>query len=458
MIEPGSYEIPEQASIEEAFRRLNDNRAGILVVVDAARRAVGVVTDGDIRRHLLRQPDTTQPIRRCMNADFVHVGVDTPRESVLKRLDGRIRAIPALDGDGRLARLVTRETLRPAAEASVFARARAPVRISFGGGGTDLTRYFTRFGGVVMNATISLYAHAALRRRADRRVRLASLDYGLELEVARADDLKFDGTLDLVKAVVQLIGPDYGFDLEIGADVPPGSGLGGSAVIAAAVIGCFNQFREDRWDRHQIAELAFQAERLLLGIPGGWQDQYATVFGGFNFMEFTADHNTIYPLRLEPDTVRELEASLLLCHSGQSRSSAALQEKTLKAAEDEAATKRFAEESKSLTLEMKRQLLRGRVTDYGRLLDQSWQLKRSFLPHTSSPALDRLYDTAKAAGALGGRLLGAGAGGYFLLQSAPFRRFHLAQTLRTEGFDVKSFTFDSLGLQSWAVREPEEAS
>jgi D-glycero-alpha-D-manno-heptose-7-phosphate kinase len=106
---------------------------------------------------------------------------------------------------------------------------------------------------------------------------------------------------------------------------------------------------------------------------------------------------------------------------------------------------------------MKRQLLRGRVTDYGRLLDQSWQLKRDFLPHTTSPALDRLYDTAKAAGALGGRLLGAGAGGFFLLQSAPVRRFHLAQALRAQGFEVKTFTFDSLGLQSWAVRESEEA-
>jgi D-glycero-alpha-D-manno-heptose-7-phosphate kinase len=454
MTDPAAFEIDEKDSIAEAFRRLNRNGAGILVVVDGQRRAVGVATDGDIRRHLLRNPDTAQQICGCMNADFVRVSVDTPREAVLKRLDSRVRAIPALDGEGRLVRLVTRESLRPEAEARIFSRARAPVRISFGGGGTDLTRYFTRFGGAVMNAAIQLYSHAALRRRADGRVRLASLDYGVELEAENAKALSFDGSLDLVKAVIALIEPDFGFELELGSDVAPGSGLGGSAVIAATVIGCFNQFREDRWDRHQIAELAFQAERLVLGIPGGWQDQYATVFGGFNFMEFTADHNTIYPLRLEPETVRELEASLLLCHSGSTRESGVLQRETLSAADSEAA-ERFAEASQALTLEMKRQLLRGRVGDYGRLLDRSWQLKREFLPHTSSPALDRLYDLAKEAGALGGRLLGAGAGGYFLLQAAPFRRFHLAQALRAEGLEVKAFTFDSQGLQSWAVREPE---
>jgi D-glycero-alpha-D-manno-heptose-7-phosphate kinase len=107
---------------------------------------------------------------------------------------------------------------------------------------------------------------------------------------------------------------------------------------------------------------------------------------------------------------------------------------------------------------MKRQLLRGRVADYGRLLDRSWQLKREFLPHTCSPALDRLYDLAKDSGAVGGRLLGAGAGGYFLLQAAPFRRFQLAKALCAQGLAVKSFTFDSQGLQSWAVRETEGAA
>lgn len=445
-------QIEETASIAEAFARLNANRAGILAVVDAAGCVQGVVTDGDIRRHLLDRPDTTQPIATCTNRGFVRLSLGTPREAVLKLLDQRIRAIPLLDEGGRLARIVTRESFRLEAQAQVFARARAPVRISFGGGGTDLTRYFIEHGGVVMNATVALFSHATLRRREDSRVTIRSADLGTTVEAEAPEALAFDGSLDLVKAVIRLIEPDYGFELEIGSDFPPGSGLGGSAVVAAAVIGCFNQFREDRWNRHQIAEMAFQAERLLLGIPGGWQDQYATVFGGFNFMEFTAEHNTIYPLRLDGEVIRDLEASLLLCDTGVAHDSGALQRQTLAAAEDVEAARGFAQESKALTLEMKRLLLRGRLLDYGRLLHRSWELKRRFLPHTTTPELDGLYETARQAGAIGGRLLGAGAGGHFLFFAEPFRRFELLDRLRAAGLQPRGFTFDDLGLQSWTVR------
>ncbi|MGH6946746.1 MAG: CBS domain-containing protein [Kiloniellales bacterium] len=451
-------QIDEAASIAAAFRRLNENRAGILAVIDAERRVLGVVTDGDIRRHLLSRPDTAQPIASCANRAFVRLANGAPREAVLKLLDQRIRAIPLLDAAGRLAGIVTRESFRLEAEARVYARARAPVRISFGGGGTDLTRYFIEHGGVVMNATVSLFTHATLRRREDRCAAIRSADFAQSVEADSPAALPFDGRLDLVKAVVRLIEPDYGFELEIGSDFPPGSGLGGSAVVAAAVIGCFNQFREDRWDRHQIAEMAFQAERLLLGIPGGWQDQYATVFGGFNYMEFTAEHNTIYPLRLDGEVTRELEASLLLCDTGLSHASGELQAKTLAAAEDEGAARRFAQESKALTLEMKRLLLRGRLLDYGRLMNETWRVKREFLPHTTTPELDRLYEVALSAGAVGGRLLGAGAGGHFLFFTEPFRRFELLGRLREEGLEPRSFTFDDQGLQSWTARSGESAA
>src|SRR6185437_11988134 len=124
--------------------------------------------------------------------------------------------------------------------------------------------------------------------------------------------LPLDTKTGLINSVVSLIRPRSGFELEVAADFPVGSGLGGSAAVTAAIIGCFNEFRTDPWTRRQIAEMAFQSERLMLNIAGGWQDQYATTFGGFNFMEFTADENLIVPLRLEPSTVRELEACFLL--------------------------------------------------------------------------------------------------------------------------------------------------
>ena len=128
--------------------------------------------------------------------------------------------------------------------------------------------------------------------------------------------MKFDGKLDLVKSVIKLLNPDFGFELYTYSDVPPGSGLGGSAVLLSAIIGAFNNFRENKFNDYEIAELAFHAERVELGLAGGWQDQYATVFGGFNFMEFKDHENIVNPLRVSGDIINELEDSLILCYSG----------------------------------------------------------------------------------------------------------------------------------------------
>ena len=168
-----------------------------------------------------------------------------------------------------------------------------------------------------------MYAHATLRRRSDGRIRIYSHDFRCTVEAENLAGLGSDGDLALIKSVVRLIKPTYGFDLEVSADFPVGSGLGGSAVVSSAIIGCFNEFRSDQWDRHEIAEMAFQAERLMLNIPGGWQDQYATVFGGFNHMEFSSDQNTIVPLRLDPNIIAELEESLVLCYTGSGHDSGA---------------------------------------------------------------------------------------------------------------------------------------
>lgn len=452
MLDLDLLQISDTSTINDAFRQLNANRAGILFVVDAGNKVIGTVTDGDLRRHLLENNDTENSIGACVNRDFVSVPQDAPREQVLKLLDHRIRLVPALDARGRLHDVFTRERFALESERRVFTRSRAPARVSFGGGGTDLTHHFVEHGSVVMSATIAIFSHATLRKTDDGSVRIYSHDLQSEVAAASVKDIDYDGRHDLIVSLVRLIDPPFGFELQIGSDYPIGSGLGGSAVAAAATIGCFNQFREDRWDKHQIAEMAFQAERLQLNIPGGWQDQYATVFGGFNFMEFTSDHNTILPLRLERDVLRELEASLLLCYTGHNHDSGEMHRRQAAAEDSEIDAPAFAEASRELTLEMKRLLLRGRLLEYGRLLDRSWTLKRQFSPHATSPAIDGIYETARENGALGGRLLGAGGGGYFLFFAQPFSRYRLLQALHREGLETRQVLFDNDGLQSWTVR------
>lgn len=445
--------IPATASIEDAFHQLNSNGMGILFAEEEGSRIIGCVTDGDIRRRLLVDGDLDAPLSGFMNTSFVWARVGTPREQILKLLDHRVHLVPILNDDHQLVDVCSRDDFAVEAESEVFARGRAPARITFGGGGTDLTHFFVDQGGVVINATINRYAHATLRKRADSSVRIYSHDLKRSVAAPSAAELQLDGALDLLVSVVRLIQPTFGFEMEVAADFPVGSGLGGSAAVAAAVIGCFNEFRSDLWDRHQISEMAFQAERLILNIPGGWQDQYATVFGGFNYMEFTGDHNVILPLRLEQKTVAELEEALVLCYTGRSHNSGTIhRDQRARLVAPESNPAESGDKKKELTLQMKRKLLRGDVYGYGDLLHAAWLLKREDSPLITDSEIDRVYSLAMANGALGGKILGAGGGGYFLFFVPPFQQYRVFDALSKEGYPCERIMFDESGLMSWRTR------
>jgi D-glycero-alpha-D-manno-heptose-7-phosphate kinase len=444
--------IAETETIEEAFRRLNANRIGILFAQNADGRVIGAVTDGDIRRKLLTGISIHEPVTTCVNRDFVWARAGGPREQILKLLDQRVHVVPILDVEGRLVDVFSRDLFQLDEESEVYARARSPVRISFSGGGTDLTHYFVDHdGGAVINATIAMYAHATLRRRTDGRIRIYSHDFRATAEAEDLAALGSDGDLALIKSVIRLIKPPYGFDLEVSADFPVGSGLGGSAVVSSAIIGCFNEFRSDQWDRHEIAEMAFQAERLMLNIPGGWQDQYATVFGGFNHMEFSSDQNTIVPLRLEPNIIAELEESLILCYTGRNHDSGAVHREQ-KAQHQNSDAVAAAARQKEVTREIRRHLLRGQLLDCGRLIDEAWHAKRRLSSGISSQELDEIYEFAKANGAVGGKLLGAGGGGYFIFFVRPFERYPLITALEGRGLRCSRIAFEKSGLRTWKSR------
>ena len=450
--------IADDATIADAFEFLNENKLGVVFVRNKNGVVIGALSDGDIRRSLLKNSSLKQSVGSCCNREFVRVCEDTAREKILKLFDARISVVPVLDSDGRLVRILSRGNFHVDDEEETCALAKAPVRITFGGGGTDLTHYFSKHGGAVINATIKIYAHAALKRHADQTIKIYSHDFGAVVEAENLDALEFDGDLDLIKAVVRTLKPEFGFELHVGSDFPVGSGLGGSATVAAAIIACFNEFRRDRWTRHQIAEVAFQAERLLLNIGGGWQDQYASVFGGINFMEFDAETNEITPLRLDDYLMRTLEANLILCYTGKGHSSGDIHadQKARFQADKSGGLEEKAARHRQITYEMKRFLLRGDLDDFGRLLDEAWRLKRQFSPLIACEDFDRLYDVAMNAGALGGKLMGAGGGGYFLFYVRPFDKYRVINALQAEGLSVSSPAFDEKGVQSWMMRNRDE--
>lgn len=449
-----NFLIHENSPLREALLRISANQHGLIMTVNNAGAVVGLATDGDIRGRLIEGASLDDLVGSCANGNFIWADKETPREILLKQLDHSIRVIPILNTCRQLIGLISRDHVPVQIEEAVYARARAPVRVSFGGGGSDITHYFSGFdGGAVINATISLYSHATLRMRSDQKIVIYSLDLK---ETFYADDLatalKQSGKFGLILSLLKTIHPEFGFELFLHSDFPMNSGLGGSAVVSASILGCFNQFRRDQWSQHELAELAFQAERLYLGIAGGWQDQYATVFGGLNFMEFRMDQNIVHPLRIHPNILLELEESLVLCDTGYSHDSGEIHQDQRQQMEQQD-IRQQVQDNVELTYRIRNYLLRGKLQEFGKALHEAWQIKRHFSSKISNSTLDQIYSDALANGALGGKLLGAGGGGFFLFYVPPFSKHKLISHLSSQGLKVHPFRFEENGMQAWSVRE-----
>lgn len=448
-----NFSINENKSIKEALIKIEKNKSGLIFTLNKKKQVTGLATDGDIRRGLVKGVKLSNPISACANASFKSVNSKTPRENILKLLDNKIHFVPVINASGVLETIYTRDFLPIDLEKSIYVRGRAPVRISFGGGGSDLTHFFTNNDGAVINTAISIYSHATMKKRNDSKINIISADLQKNFKATNLDNaLTKKSDFGLFQAIIKTVKPNFGFDLYVNSDFPIGSGLGGSAAVAAAVLGCFNMFRSDRWDRHELSELAFQAERIYMGISGGWQDQYAAVFGGFNFIEFKKDQNIVSPIRINSNDLLELEESLILCDTGLAHQSGNIhddQKETMQSSDIKALVKKNVE----LTFEIRNHLFRGRLDEIGSCLDRAWKLKRNFGNMISNKNIDKIYKGALENGATGGKLLGAGGGGYFIFHTSTFKKQKLVQYLKSNNLQIHTFNFDNNGLQAWSVRD-----
>lgn len=331
----------------------------------------------------------------------------------------------------------------------IIIRSRAPLRISFGGGGTDVPPFDLKHEGAVLNCAINKYTYGLLKIREDRQVKVASSHYRRSLIYEDVKDIKFDGHLDLIKAVIKRMNVNYGFELYIRSDVPPRSGLGSSASTVAATIGLFNHLSvEKKMTKSQIAELSYQIETEDLKIKGGRQDQYATVFGGINFMEFLGhDFVKLSPLTLDKPLIYELERNLLIAYVGKRRESGKIHSFNKLNSKSVA----YLQEMKKLGYESYYSLLRKDLTGFGLLLEKTWDLKKKAFVHSSTRYIDSLYQAAKKAGAIGGRVTGAGGGGHMIFYCQTGKEWDVANAIQALGAKVVDFSFDFDGLQTWEI-------
>jgi D-glycero-alpha-D-manno-heptose-7-phosphate kinase len=338
-------------------------------------------------------------------------------------------------------------------------KAKAPLRLGLAGGGTDVSPYSNLYGGAVLNTTVSLYARAMIEPLDNKKIILESNDLDQYQELESTEYLDINGELPLLKGVYNRIVKDYtkkplSFKLTTIVDVPKGSGLGTSSTLTVAILGAFVEWLDLPLGDYEIAQLAYQIERNDLQLAGGKQDQYAATFGGFNFIEFGKDDLvTVNPLRVKNLYKNQLEWNLILFYTGTSRDSADIindQAKGFK--QNQTVAIQAAHNIKKIAYQMKRALLKGNINNMGELLDESWKNKKLMSNAISNTQLDNIYNSAIAAGATGGKISGAGGGGFMMFYCPGNSKQKVIDTLSKYGGRAYNFVFEKEGLYTFTVK------
>ncbi|MFN2440639.1 MAG: dehydrogenase [Chitinophagaceae bacterium] len=337
-------------------------------------------------------------------------------------------------------------------------RSKAPLRIGLAGGGTDVSPYSDLYGGTILNATISLYAQATIEPLSENKILLEANDLDQKEEFDLTNQLSINGKLDLLKGVCNAVQNDYGFikngiRLSTFVDAPAGSGLGTSSTLVVAILGAFTEMLRLPLGEYDIAHYAYEIERNYLKLAGGKQDQYAATFGGVNFMEFYGDDKVIVnPLRIKQQYLFELENNLLLYYTSTSRESAKIiEQQSQNVLDKNAASIEAMHQLKQQAQMMKEALLKGRLNEFGEILDYGYQQKRRMATGISNSLMEDIYETAKKAGATGGKISGAGGGGFMIFYCPANTKYKVVKNLERFGGHVKNYQFVEHGLKTWTV-------
>jgi D-glycero-alpha-D-manno-heptose-7-phosphate kinase len=340
----------------------------------------------------------------------------------------------------------------------MLVRSRAPLRLSIAGGGTDVAPYSDLYGGAVLNATIDMYAYCVVEP-SEEGIVFHAADRNETYFSPMTDALVFDGNMDLHKGVYNRIvrehnhGQPLGLKLTTYSDAPIGSGLGSSSTIVVAMIKAFVEWLNLPLGEYEVAHLAHEVERFDVGLKGGKQDQYAATFGGFNFIEFHANDRVIVnPLRIKHWIICELESSMVLYYSGVSRESARIiDEQSNRITAREFGSLEATHEIKRLASQQKEALLRGDIHTLAHGLNLSWEAKKQLAPGIINPALQQIYDTARAAGASAGKISGAGGGGFLMFIVDPIKREPVIKALAQFPGKVFRCHFTKNGTEGWKI-------
>jgi D-glycero-alpha-D-manno-heptose-7-phosphate kinase len=337
-------------------------------------------------------------------------------------------------------------------------RSKAPLRLGLAGGGTDVSPYSDLYGGAILNATINMYAYTTIEPTDDGKIVFELPDMNISEEHDSAMELPTDGPFVLQKGVYNRIVKDFvghplSFRIASHVDAPAGSGLGTSSTLAVSILGAFVEWFKLPLGEYDIAHLAYQIEREDLKMAGGKQDQYAATFGGINFMEFYKDDKVIVnPLRIRQRFQDELAHNLVLYYTKTSRKSAHIIEaQTKNVLEKNEVSIEAMHRLKEQSVWMKEAILKGEIDEMGKILDFGWKFKKQMTKGITNTLLDEIYEAAIAAGATGGKVSGAGGGGFMSFYCPGISRYKVEKALESFGGQVKRYEFTNEGLKTWTM-------
>ncbi|HEX3721340.1 MAG TPA: hypothetical protein VHV31_01030 [Nitrolancea sp.] len=340
--------------------------------------------------------------------------------------------------------------------------ARAPLRISFAGGGTDLDAYYLNYGGLVVSTAITRYCYAIARPLASGGIQLTSADYRQQETFPAGVLPDVCEPLALPKAAIEWFVNrgllKRGVDLFLRSDVPPGTGLGSSSAMAVAIVRALAAYCEVDLDAETVAEIACELEIKRLGMPIGKQDQYASACGGLNAIHFEPDSVRVEALTLPRNTLAELDRRVLLFATGTRHNSAEiLRGQRVDTDRKKPGVENALHQIKAIAEELRVALLAGQITEVGHLLDRGWQQKKQLSTAISNSMIDHWYRIAREHGALGGKIVGAGGGGFLLLYCAPSRSESVRRALHRQGLCEMRFELEALGARDVTDIEPSAA-
>ncbi len=326
---------------------------------------------------------------------------------------------------------------------------KSPVRIDFGGGGTDIEPYSSEFGGLVINATINKFVRTIACKRDDSIIKIISNDFNTIIQKESINELTYDTSLDLIKAIIKRLNPSFGIDLFTRSDVPPKSGLGASASISTSVIGAISYLMNKRLSDHEIAELGFIVEREDLSNIGGRQDQYASVFGGFNQIEFLGDSNVkVSKLNLSSSFIKRLNNNLVLAYTGKPHTSGNVLEGRVKRYNNDKSTAvKYLNMIKEIAINEREALLNEDLELFGELLTKDWELKTKLNPLVTTDFMRMLNKIAINNGAIGARFTGAGGGGCMIWLCKDGFKEKVSDALRSNGAKIIDYSFHNKGYE-----------